>query len=409
VTLACPRNGNRPAAIIYGNAPGRGGLGHSVATGIGAVAKALKRPLALGPGGEPSTWSLPGPVPAAEWIEAPPGFSPWVLRYTPLRWRHGHADYLRDRTLGRWAANLLQTRQPQSCYLFTQIALEALQWCRSEGLPSVLDNPNGHIRNYWEVSNRESRRWFGTSFHGHPSAEMVERIEEEYRLADRIRVYSNWGKASMVEFGVPEHKIQIVRQVVNLQRFRGSKEKRQQTGPLRVCYVGSLELRKGFVYLLEAIRAIGAKHIHLRMVGATGNRDCAKLLERKVAGLPVEFGPGDPVPIYQESDLFVLPTLEDGLPFVLLEALGCELPVIVTSEAGAAECVRPNETGWVVPPADVDALAGAFEQALIRREDLPAMGSKGRADVEQYAGAHRLDELSQWFYNEMPVEVCSRN
>ena len=330
-----------------------------------------------------------------------------MVRDSCLRWRVGRVNFLRDRGLGKWAAQQVERVRPQSCYLFTQVALETLEWARREGVPTVLDNPNGHIRNMREVLERESLRWFGKTLTGHPSLGMVERVEQEYQLADRIRVYAEWGRACMVRYGVPEHKIHIMRQTVNLERFRPSEVRPSTGGPLRVCYVGSLDLRKGFVYLLQALRAVGPRHIHLRIVGATGDRDCARLFQRERAGLQIESAPGEALPVYQQSELFVVPTLEDGLPFVLVEGLACGLPVIVTREAGAAECVRPGESGWVVPAGQVEALAVTLEEALRRRQDLWGMGQQARADIERYAGMAQLQQLSEWFYSQASEEICS--
>jgi glycosyltransferase involved in cell wall biosynthesis len=393
-------------AIIYGSAPGVGGLGHSVSAAITAVANDAHRPYALGP--SPALpWSLPGGMPAATWMQSPTLIQPWMVRYTWLRWRTGQLTLIRDRSLGQWAAREVQRLKPQSCYLFTQVALETLQWARREGVRTVIDNPNGHIRNYQQIMERESQQWFGKSFHGHPSAKMADRVEEEYRLADCIRVYSEWGKASMVRLGVPAEKVHILRQTVNLDRFRPPSERNASEGPLRICYVGSLDLRKGFVYLLKAIRAVGARHIRLRLVGATGDRDCARLLARESQGLQVEASAGHSLPVYQESELLVVPTLEDGLPFVLVEGLACGLPVIVTQEAGAAECVQPGSSGWVTQAGQVEPLAAALEDAIRRRKDLPEMGQRARADVERYAGPSQLRQLSDWFHNRCVAEVRS--
>jgi len=393
-------------AVIYGTPAGIGGLGHSVSAGITAVAKGDCELFALGPGAS-VPWSLPGGPPAATWINSPAGIPPWIMRYSWLRWRAGQTTLLRDRSLGKWGKQEVARLHPQSCYLFTQVALETLRWCRNEGVPAVLDNPNGHIRNFQQVCETESLRWFGRSFHGHPSPVMVERVEEEYQLADRIRVYSQWGKDCMMRFGVPGEKIHILRQTVNLERFRPAAARPPSDGPLRICYVGSLDLRKGFVYLLRAIRAVGPKHIRLRIAGATGDGDSARLFARECVGLQIECVPGESLPVYQRSELFVVPTLEDGLPFVLVEGLACGIPAIVTREAGAAECVREGKSGWVVPPADVEALATAIEEAFRRRKELVSMGQQARADVEKYAGQAQLQQLSDWFHSHAGVEVCS--
>jgi glycosyltransferase involved in cell wall biosynthesis len=395
------------AAVVYSATAGIGGLGHSAAAGIAAVAKGRASTYAFGPGrGTP--WALGGGDPPVTWVGSPRVIPPWMTRYTWLRWRSGQATMLNDRGLGRWAASEVSKLRPQSCYLFTQVALETLRWARREGVPTVLDNPNGHIRNFREVLERESQRWFGKRFHGHPTAAMIDRVEEEYSLADRIRVYAEWGRESMSRYQVPGDRLHVLRQTVNLEKFRpSSAAPREQQGPLRVCFVGSLDLRKGFVYLLKAIRLVGAQHIRLRFVGATGDRDCARLLARERAGLDVECAPGDPLPVYQDSELFVVPTLEDGLPFVLLEGLACGLPVIVTEEAGAAECVKNGRSGWVVPAAQPEALAAALETALRQRNSLPEMGRCARLDVEKYAGPAQLEQLSQWFYNAVPAAVQS--
>ena len=385
-------------AVVYGSAPGVGGLGHSVAAAITAAALGADEVFALGPARPPIPWSLPGGVPRATWMEAPQAISPWRMGYTWLRWRQGRVAFLHDRHLGRWAAGQLQQVRPDACYLMTQVALESLRWCRRQSIPTVLDNPNGHIRNFQEVCERESRLWFGTKFQGHPTPAMLERVQEEYELSDRIRVYSEWGKQSMMRYGVPEHKLHVLRQTVNLERFCPAPVRPSRQGPLRVCYVGSLDLRKGFVYLLKAIRAVGAERIHLRIVGSTGDRHNAKLLAREKSGLQVEVAPGDSLPVYQGSELLVIPTLEDGLPFVLVEGMACGLPLIVTREAGAGEALRQGQSGWLVPAGDVDALAAALEQALLRREELWAMGQRARADVERYAGLQQLEQLSDWFH-----------
>jgi glycosyltransferase involved in cell wall biosynthesis len=400
-------NSGGRSAIVYGTRAGVGGLGHSAAAGIAAVANGKQEAFALGPG-HAVPWTLPGGLPSATWIESPELVPQWLMRYTWLRWRQGQLTELRDRRLGEWAAKEVMRLRPNSCYLFTQVALETLRWCRKEGVAAtVLDNPNGHIRNFREICERESERWFGKKYHGHPTAGMLERAEEEYRLVDRIRVYSDWGKACMTKYGVPENKLHVLRQTVNLERFRPAAERPAGKGPLRICYVGSLDLRKGFVYLLRALRALRSRQIHLRIVGATGDRDCARLLARESSGLQVETAPGDSLPVYQQSELLVVPTLEDGLPFVLVEGLACGLPVIVTREAGAAECVRPSQSGWVIPAGDAEALAESIEQAFDRRADLWEMGQRARADVQQYAGLAQLQRLSDWFYCGAPVEVGS--
>lgn len=387
-------------AVVYGVPAGGGGLGLQAASALTALAAGETTVHAVGPG-RVNNWPLPGGEPQVVWHESPQFIPAWAYRYSWWRWYQGQYQFQCDRRLGVWAQGLVERVTPARCYLFTQVGLETLRWARQSGVESVLDNPNGHIRDYWEVFNEESLRWCGRKHLEHPTLQMVERVEEEYELADSIRVSSPWAKDSMVSRGVPASKIQVVAQPLNLSRFYPNPERAETNGPLRVCYVGNLNLAKGFTYLLRAIRSVGHERITLEVVGATGSRSSRRLFERERQGLSVASAPGNPVPAYQRAEVFVMPSLHDGFGFVVAEAMACGLPVIVTEDCGAAGWVRDGQTGWVVPAGQAEALAEALTDALGRRAELRAMGAQARAEVEQRADAACLKQLSDW--------VCQNN
>jgi glycosyltransferase involved in cell wall biosynthesis len=383
-------------AVVYGVMAGSGGLGLHAATVLDGIARGEARVHALGPG-HVVNWPLPGGEPPVTYEVSPQFIPSWAARYTWLRWYQGQFQLQHDRRLGCWAAIQVQRLRPQHCYLFTQIALETLRWARRAGVSTTLDNPNGHIRSYHEVCQGESLRWCGRKYWGHPNMAMVERVEEEYHLADRIRVSSEWAKRSMTAKGVPASKIHVVTLPINLLRFRPCGDRMPTDGPLRVCYVGRMNLGKGFIYLLRAIRMLGPDRISLEVVGATGDRWCRRLLERERDGLMIKCAPGDPIPAYHRAEVFVLPSLHDGFGFVVAEAMACGLPVIVTDNCGAADWVQPNKTGWVVPAGQAEALGAALEDAIRRRKDLASMGRLARYDVESRGDPEYRITLGGWF------------
>lgn len=372
-----------------------GGLGiqsANVAAGLATNRTALH---AFGPG-HIDRWPLTTRGNNIKWHTATTRRPSWFTRYTWLRSHHGRLQFQQDTRLGRWAAEGISKLDPQLCYVFTQVGLEVLRWAKDNGIPSVVESPNGHIRNFSQVYEEESARWCGDKFRGHPSPEMVERVAEEYELADRIRVSSEWSKTSIVSGGVPAAKIHVVQQPVDLQRFHPAETSGKTEGPLRICFVGSLDLRKGFVYLLRAMRLMGPGRVELEIVGATGSRCCARLYAKESRGLGIGSSVGDPVPAYHRAEVFVLPTLEDGSPFAVAEAMGCGLPVIVTDSCGSAEWVTNGRTGWIVPSRRPDALAEAFETALERRHDLSSMGEQARLDTEKRAGPSCFSSFREW-------------
>lgn len=384
-------------ALVYGTVAGAGGLGAQAASAIQSMAIEGVELHAFGPG-RAERWPLPGTTPGILWHDSPRSISRLRARYTPLRWHQGRLVFENCRALGSWAAKQIADLKPDLCYLFTQVGLESLRWAERASIPTVLDNPNGHIRNFRRVYVEESARWCGARFLGHPNPAMVERVEDEYRLAGRIRVSSEWARRSMRSHGATGKEIAVFDQPIDLSRYTPNAFPPPAEGMLRICYVGSLDLRKGFVYLLRAAKMLGRDHIELEIVGATGDRSSRKLFERESVGLSLRCAPGDPIPAYQRAELLVLPTLEDGFGFVVAEAMSCGLPVIVTDCCGAAEWVRPGETGWVVPAGDAKALASALEDAIRRRKDLRAMGQRARIDVERRAGLHCLIALSEWIF-----------
>ena len=386
-------------ALVYGAPAGVGGLGVQVANAIQGLAIEGVELHAFGPG-RAELWPLPCPIPKIFWHDAPSGVSQFRARYTSLRWRQGQLVLENSRTIGSWAALQIERLQPDFCYLFTQVALESLKWAARASIPTVLESPNGHIRNFRRVYDEESARWCSATFYGHPNAAMVERVENEFLLASRIRVSSEWSRRSMLSNGVTSKEIGMFEQPVNLSRYTPNSSPPRAEGPLRVCYVGSLDLRKGFVYLLRAAKKLDADSIDLEIVGATGDPSCRKLFRRESAGLNLRCAPGDPIAAYQRAELFVMPTLEDGSPFAVAEAMASGLPVIVTDCCGAAEWVRPGESGWVVPGGDAGALANAIEDATRRRNDLRAMGQRAREDTERRAGLHCLAPLREWIFGE---------
>jgi glycosyltransferase involved in cell wall biosynthesis len=388
---------NRPQKIVvvYGVPAGAGGLGLQAASTIQSLSRLGIEIHALGPG-RTERWPLSGSFPSVEWHRAPPSIALWRSRYTWLRWLTGRLQYESDRKIGRWAAREVRRIEPDVCYVFTQVGLETLKLARATDIPSIVDNPNGHIRNFRRVYEHETERLGGSRYVGHPTHAMVQRVETEYALADRIRVSSSWSMRSMQSYGIDGSRIGVFQQPINFSRFSPSERPIEASGPLRICFVGSLDLRKGFVYLLRAVKLIGRRNVKLEVVGATGDRFCRRLFMTESQGIDIRSKPGDPVPTYQRSELMVLPTLEDGQPFAVGEAMASGLPVIVTDSCGSADWIRPGQSGWVVPPANVEKLATAIEDALKRRSELSEMGSVARADTLARAGMNCDLPLRKW-------------
>jgi glycosyltransferase involved in cell wall biosynthesis len=374
---------NRPdgtAVLAFPARPdGGGGLGHFSAEALAAATPAAARVFAYGP--PPG-----GPVPDSVTLEAPPpAVAEWRRRFTWRRYLHGRYQYETDTRIGTWLAARVSRLPLDRAYFFTQIARESLVALRRRRVPTILDNPNGHIAHYRAAVRRECERWVTWPYWGHPSAAMVARVESEYALATVIRVASPWARHGLVTRGVPAQKIVVVPPLIDIDRFRPRSAERTPDGPLRLVFVGSVSLGKGFPYLLTAMHQLGASRVCLEVVGATGDPWSRRLFETLARGLQVHVAPGDPRSAYARAEALVLPTVHDGFGLVVGEAMACGLPVVTTDQCGASDWVEAGTTGSVVPAGDQQALTAALAELLRRRRDLLDQGRAAREAVVRRA------------------------
>jgi glycosyltransferase involved in cell wall biosynthesis len=107
----------------------------------------------------------------------------------------------------------------------------------------------------------------------------------------------------------------------------------------------------------------------------------------------------DVTEILAASDLFVLPSLNEGLSLAMLEAMAIGVPVVATAVGGASDILTPGQTGWLVPPGDPDALAEAVLEALEQPERARQFAERAREMVETEFSiethAQRLESLYQ--------------
>ena len=90
----------------------------------------------------------------------------------------------------------------------------------------------------------------------------------------------------------------------------------------------------------------------------------------------------------------------EGIPVSIMEAMACQLPVIASQLSGIPELVRPNETGYLVPPTDATALATALADMYNNYEKAVALAENGRKLVlEQFELRANVQQLSQLFQN----------
>lgn len=165
----------------------------------------------------------------------------------------------------------------------------------------------------------------------------------------------------------------------------------------RFLCVGRLSAEKGHLILLDAFERIASRYPDARLVLA-GDGPLRATLDQRIRELGLEqqvsiTGWIDGETVCNEilaSHALVQPSLQEGLPVVLMEAMALCRPVISTYVAGIPELVVPGEVGWLVPAGNVEALAAAMEESTrAPKEELQRMGA---AAYERVVARHTLDD-----------------
>jgi glycosyltransferase involved in cell wall biosynthesis len=215
------------------------------------------------------------------------------------------------------------------------------------------------------------------------SEEDLGRWEQESRLADHILCASTFTRRSLEVSGIAPDKISVIPYGVNTDTFQLSYP--SGDGPIKVLYVGQKVARKGLRMLLRVWQELQPADARLLLAGGHVRDKSVLQGFEDLFTETSRIGTGDLVRLYQEADIFVLPSLAEGFGHVYLEALSCGVPIICTDNTGGADIIRNGESGWILPAGDPAALADCLSWALSHRRQLREMREAARAVAEKFS------------------------
>ena len=151
--------------------------------------------------------------------------------------------------------------------------------------------------------------------------------------------------------------------------------------PVTVGLLGQISPHKGHGDAIEAMRQLGGSFRLL--IAGEGESDYVDLLQKKSAGLPVEFIGFASLPdFFRQIDILIVPSWEEPFGIVLLEAMAAGIPVIATAAGGPKEIISSPSEGVLVPPRDPHALARAIELLTNDSERMATIVRSARNRVE---------------------------
>lgn len=222
-----------------------------------------------------------------------------------------------------------------------------------------------------------------TSFES-PSASFIDRISEEWLIADKIIVNSKYSKNSLIKHGVAPKKIQVIPLSFNGTITQREKIANLKHQPLNILFVGNLSLAKGIQYygqVAEQLNGLGFNFF------AAGNLALEDKFFRKM-NWPIELlghlSPDEMKDRYKETDILIFPTLSEGFGMVQLEAMSYGIPVITTPNCG--EVVEHGESGYITDCRNSEQIVEHLLKLQTHRELLKQLSNGAHNRVRDFQG-----------------------
>jgi len=214
------------------------------------------------------------------------------------------------------------------------------------------------------------------------------RRDEEAAMADWIITGSSFTTRSLIDAGHPAAKIVTV-PLGGPPPVSAAALPSRPRSVTKVVFAGSVALHKGAHHLIEAWQRLSPRNAELHFYGKVLlPAPMIEAARHGAAGSSIVFHGLIPATelraIYLDASVLVLPTLADGFGQVVTDALAHGLPVVTTTNAGAADRITPGASGFVVPPANVPALAETLGWCLDHPAELFAMREAALAEAGRW-------------------------
>jgi len=204
--------------------------------------------------------------------------------------------------------------------------------------------------------------------------------------SDVIIALSDEIKFQLLKYGFPLKHIISLPNGVNTQLFYPPNERAEHQN---IVFIGRLVAEKGVKILIQAIALLKDEfpNVFLDVIGDGYDRE---ELQNMTKDLKIEQSVcflGKKNKVYEflnRANIYVQPSLHEGLPNSLIEAMACGLPVVVTNVGGMPDIVKDSLDGFVVEPSNVNSLANAIRKLLYNPTLRNKMGAAGRSKIEKY-------------------------
>jgi len=199
--------------------------------------------------------------------------------------------------------------------------------------------------------------------------------------ADYVFVPSSFVKRTFVKYGVPEHKILVNHYGVDLLEF---KQIEKEDNIFRVIFCGNLSIQKGSHYLLQSIFELNLKYFEFWHIGGISNEMKPFIKKYKSDKIIYKgvYPQNELYKLYSQGNVFCIPSLQEGMAMVQLQAMACGLPLISSTNTGGDDLItKDGEEGFVIPIRSANAIKCKIQYLYDNQDICKEMGQKAKKRV----------------------------
>jgi len=264
---------------------------------------------------------------------------------------------------------------------WSSFSLHTLRKAKNMGMKIVLEHGSSHPF-YANKILKEEYEKFGLKTKSFQLAhsKIIEKEIKEFKESDYICIPSSFVKKTFLENGVSENKLIQIPYGVDLSNF---KQIPKDDNVFRIVFAGTVCIRKGVQYLLQAFKELNLKNSELVLIGNVADDIKNVLSKYNDLNVKIKYIPHfELYKEYSQGSVFVLSSIEEGLARVIPEAMACGLPVIATTNTGGEDVVRDGIDGFIIPIRDVEKLKEKISYLYENPEICQKMGQNAKQRVK---------------------------
>jgi glycosyltransferase involved in cell wall biosynthesis len=190
---------------------------------------------------------------------------------------------------------------------------------------------------------------------------------------------------------------------IDIQKFQ--KKTKRENNKTRFLFVGRLEKQKGVIYLLKAAKLLkDRKDFEITIVGDGSHFEHLHkaVIKSNMEGIVKFTGRIDDRKLkeyYLGSDVFILPSLWEGMPLTLMEAAAAELPIIASNVGGIPSLFTNEENALLIIPENVEALVNAMQRLAEDKQLREKLGSNARKLAEKFSWENTAKAMEEIYFD----------